>query len=54
MEGLAKPDYATCEISTNASIEEMIPPCALVMLTSLILGIFFGIETLSGVIYQLF
>ncbi|KAK4719270.1 hypothetical protein R3W88_017608 [Solanum pinnatisectum] len=51
MEGLARPDYATCvKISTDASIKEMIPPGALVMLTPLIVGIFFGVETLSGVL----
>ncbi|CAN4088586.1 unnamed protein product [Withania somnifera] len=51
MEGRAKPDYATCvKISTDASIKEMIPPGALVMLTPLIVGIFFGVETLSGVL----
>ncbi|KAJ0540949.1 putative inorganic diphosphatase [Helianthus annuus] len=51
MEGTAKPDYATCvKISTDASIKEMIPPGALVMLTPLIVGIFFGVETLSGVL----
>ncbi|KAI7980946.1 hypothetical protein LOK49_Contig90G00011 [Camellia lanceoleosa] len=51
MEGLAKPDYATCvKISTDASIKEMIPPGALVMLTPLIVGTFFGVETLSGVL----
>ncbi|KAL0380378.1 UNVERIFIED_CONTAM: Pyrophosphate-energized vacuolar membrane proton pump, partial [Sesamum angustifolium] len=51
MEGHAKPDYATCvKISTDASIKEMIPPGALVMLTPLIVGIFFGVETLSGVL----
>ncbi|CAA0806473.1 Pyrophosphate-energized vacuolar membrane proton pump 1 [Striga hermonthica] len=51
MEGTAKPDYATCvKISTDASIKEMIPPGALVMLTPLIAGIFFGVETLSGVL----
>ncbi|KAK3411077.1 pyrophosphate-energized vacuolar membrane proton pump 1 isoform X1 [Eucalyptus grandis] len=51
MEGLAKPDYATCvKISTDASLKEMIPPGALVMLTPLIVGIFFGVETLSGVL----
>ncbi|KAI5415676.1 Pyrophosphate-energized vacuolar membrane proton pump 1 [Lathyrus oleraceus] len=51
MEGTAKPDYATCvTISTDASIKEMIPPGALVMLTPLIVGIFFGVETLSGVL----
>ncbi|XP_037460428.1 pyrophosphate-energized vacuolar membrane proton pump-like [Triticum dicoccoides] len=51
MEGTAKPDYATCvKISTDASIKEMIPPGALVMLTPLIVGTFFGVETLSGVL----
>ncbi|KAL2482732.1 Pyrophosphate-energized vacuolar membrane proton pump 1 [Forsythia ovata] len=34
----------------TASIREMIPPGALVMLTPLIVGIFFGVETLSGVL----
>ncbi|RVW92104.1 Pyrophosphate-energized vacuolar membrane proton pump 1 [Vitis vinifera] len=38
------------EISTDASIKEMIPPGALVMLTPLIVGTFFGVETLSGVL----
>ena len=42
---------ATCvKISTDASIKEMIPPGALVMLTPLIVGTFFGVETLSGVL----
>ncbi|KAL4285759.1 hypothetical protein AHAS_Ahas19G0018300 [Arachis hypogaea] len=51
MEGHAKPDYATCvKISTDASIKDMIPPGALVMLTPLIVGTFFGVETLSGVL----
>ncbi|RYR04352.1 hypothetical protein Ahy_B06g084054 [Arachis hypogaea] len=51
MEGTAKPDYATCvKISIDASIKEMIPPGALVMLTPPIVGIFFGVETLSGVL----
>ncbi|EPS59584.1 pyrophosphate-energized vacuolar membrane proton pump, partial [Genlisea aurea] len=51
IEGTAKPDYATCvKISTDASIREMIPPGALVMLTPLVVGIFFGVETLSGVL----
>ncbi|KAK1389447.1 H(+)-exporting diphosphatase [Heracleum sosnowskyi] len=48
MEGVAMPDYETCvKISTDASIKEMIFPGALVMLTPLIVGIFFGVETLS-------
>nr|CAD1831872.1 unnamed protein product [Ananas comosus var. bracteatus] len=51
MEGTTKPDYANCvKISTDASIKEMIPPGALVMLTPLVVGIFFGVETLSGVL----
>nr|CAB3467233.1 unnamed protein product [Digitaria exilis] len=51
MEGTGKPDYATCvKISTDASIKEMIPPGALVMLTPLIVGTLFGVETLSGVL----
>ncbi|KMZ69328.1 Inorganic diphosphatase [Zostera marina] len=51
MEGTGKPDYASCvKISTDASIKEMIPPGCLVMLTPLIVGTFFGVETLSGVL----
>lgn len=51
MEGTTKPDYANCvKISTDASLREMIPPGALVMLTPLIAGTFFGVQTLSGVL----
>ncbi|XP_058076954.1 pyrophosphate-energized vacuolar membrane proton pump-like [Magnolia sinica] len=51
MEGTTKPDYANCvKISTDASLKEMIPPGALVMLTPLIAGTFFGVETLAGVL----
>ncbi|THU50659.1 hypothetical protein C4D60_Mb06t22610 [Musa balbisiana] len=51
MEGNAMPDYATCvKIFTHASIKEMIPPGALVLLTPLIVGTFFGVETLAGVL----
>lgn len=51
MEGTVRPDYAKCvKISTDASLREMIPPGALVMLTPLIAGTFFGVETLSGVL----
>ncbi|KAL3736838.1 hypothetical protein ACJRO7_025725 [Eucalyptus globulus] len=50
----AKPDYATCiKISTDASIKEMIPPGALVIFTSLIVGTFFGVETLSVILLAL-
>ncbi|KAK4778442.1 hypothetical protein SAY86_005970 [Trapa natans] len=51
MEGRAKPDYANCvKISTDASLREMVPPGALVMLTPLIAGTLFGVETLAGVL----
>ncbi|XP_042421348.1 pyrophosphate-energized vacuolar membrane proton pump-like [Zingiber officinale] len=51
MEGTARPDYTNCvKISTDASIKEMIPPGALVMLTPLVVGTLFGVETLSGVL----
>lgn len=51
MEGTKKPDYANCvKISTDASLKEMIPPGALVMVTPLIAGTFFGVETLAGVL----
>ncbi|EFJ37994.1 hypothetical protein SELMODRAFT_270204 [Selaginella moellendorffii] len=51
MEGRAKPDYKSCvKISTDASIKEMIPPGALVMVTPLVVGWFFGPQTLSGLL----
>jgi Na+/H+-translocating membrane pyrophosphatase len=51
MEGTTKPDYKRyMEISTDASIKEMIPPGALVMLTPLIVGTLFGVETLTGLL----
>jgi inorganic pyrophosphatase len=51
MEGTARPDYRTCvEISTSASLSEMIPPGALVMLTPVVVGILFGTRTLAGVL----
>ncbi|KAH9328575.1 hypothetical protein KI387_000683, partial [Taxus chinensis] len=49
MEGTAKLYYATCvKISTDASLKELIPPGCLVMLTPLIVGTLFGVETLSA------
>ncbi|KAG4997434.1 hypothetical protein JHK82_028208 [Glycine max] len=51
LEGREKPDYANCvKISTDASLKEMIPPSALVLLTPLIAGTFFGVENLAGVL----
>ncbi|KAH1039397.1 hypothetical protein J1N35_041140 [Gossypium stocksii] len=50
MEGKAKPDYTYCvKISTDASLCQIIPPGALVMLTPLIVGTLFGVETLASV-----
>ena len=45
MEGTARPDYKRCvEISTQASLSEMIPPGLLVMLTPIIVGTLFGTQ----------
>ena len=47
-----RPDYARCvEISTQASLREMIAPAALVILTPLITGTFFGVYAVYGVSY---
>eukprot|EP00798_Chlamydomonas_sp_ICE-L_P021208 gene21208-28116_t len=49
MEGTARPDYKRCvEISTAASLSEMIPPGLLVMLTPIIVGTLFGTQALAG------
>ncbi|KAL4855826.1 Pyrophosphate-energized vacuolar membrane proton pump [Chlorella vulgaris] len=51
MEGTARPDYRRCvEISTAASISEMVPPGILVMGTPLIVGTLFGVRALAGVL----
>ncbi|MFQ6648205.1 hypothetical protein Gotur_021473 [Gossypium turneri] len=45
-----KPDYTYCvKISTDASLCEIIPPGALVMLNPLTVGTLFGVETLASV-----
>ena len=50
-EGLAVPDYATCvRISTDASLKKMMAPGALVMLSPLVAGTLFGVETLAGLL----
>ena len=49
MEGTAKPDYRRCvEISTAASLQEMVAPGALVMLSPVVAGVLFGTTTLAG------
>ncbi|GBG78108.1 hypothetical protein CBR_g26045 [Chara braunii] len=51
MEGTVKPDYKKCvTISTDASLKEMVAPGCLVMLTPIIAGFFFGVDTLAGVL----
>jgi Na+/H+-translocating membrane pyrophosphatase len=51
MDGTATPDYKRCvAISTSASLTEMIAPGALVMLTPIIVGTFFGTRALAGVL----
>jgi inorganic pyrophosphatase len=51
MEGTSRPDYRRCvEISTAASLSEMIPPGCLVMLTPVVVGILFGTRCLAGVL----
>ena len=51
MEGTARPDYKRCvQISTQASLQEMFAPGALVMGTPLVVGCLFGVRALAGVL----
>jgi len=51
MEGTTRPDYKSCvEISTKASLKEMIPPGCLVLLTPIVVGFIFGKTALCGVL----
>ncbi|KNH07631.1 vacuolar-type proton translocating pyrophosphatase 1 [Perkinsela sp. CCAP 1560/4] len=51
MEGLAQPDYPRCvQIATYAALRKMIAPALLVILTPILVGIFFGKETLAGML----
>jgi len=46
-----KPDYKRCvAISTEASLKEMLPPGALVMMTPLVVGFLFGVTALAGLL----
>merc|ERR1719424_1363140 len=48
LEGLVKPNYKQCiDISTKASLKEMVPPSALVMIAPLLAGTFFGVYAVS-------
>jgi len=45
------PDYDACiQISTKASLKEMVAPAALVMLAPLIAGTFFGVQAVFGIL----
>eukprot|EP00969_Alexandrium_andersonii_P095627 4224552-Alexandrium_andersonii.AAC.1 len=47
--GEMKPDYKRCiSISTEASLREMIPPGALVILSPLVAGVVFGKNCTAG------
>ena len=51
MEGTGKPEYEKCvEISTAASIREMVAPGALALLSPIIVGFAFGPEALGGLL----
>jgi len=49
--GQDDPDYTLCiEISTKASLREMIAPGALVLITPLVVGFIFGCKALAGLL----
>jgi Na+/H+-translocating membrane pyrophosphatase len=49
--GKIPPDYERCiQISTKASIQKMIAPGLLVILTPILVGIFFGVDAVSGLL----
>uniref|UniRef100_A0A7S2QW16 H(+)-exporting diphosphatase n=1 Tax=Triparma pacifica TaxID=91992 RepID=A0A7S2QW16_9STRA len=46
-----RPDYDACiQISTKASLKEMIAPGAMVMFTPLLTGTFFGVQAVAGLL----
>ncbi|WP_330586634.1 sodium-translocating pyrophosphatase [Aminipila terrae] len=51
MEGISKPDYATCvDISAKVALKEMVAPGLLAIIAPLVVGIVFGTETLGGML----
>jgi len=49
--GHGEPDHASCiKIATDASLREMIMPGALVMLSPIVFGIFFGVHSVCGLL----
>lgn len=50
-EGRKDPDYKACiDVSTRASLKEMIAPALLVMLTPIIAGVIFGTKMVAGIL----
>jgi H+-translocating diphosphatase len=48
---LVKPDYQACiAIATKQSLQEMVAPGALVIFTPIIVGTFFGVEAVAGLL----
>jgi K(+)-stimulated pyrophosphate-energized sodium pump len=51
MEGTGKPEYDKCvDISTKASLREMIAPGLLVLLSPILMGYLFGVKSLAGML----
>merc|ERR1719183_1321337 len=51
MEGDVDPDYSKCiQISTDASLREMVLPGLLVIVTPILTGALFGVEAVSGLL----
>lgn len=51
MEGTAKPEYDKCvDISTKASLREMIAPGVLVLASPIVVGYLFGVKSLAGML----
>jgi len=51
LEGTVKPDYAACvDIVTKASLEQMVAPGMIAVLSPLLIGIFAGPECLAGML----
>jgi inorganic pyrophosphatase len=51
MKGEIRPDYQQCiQISTDASLREMIAPGVLVMFSPILTGVLFGVEAVSGLL----
>merc|ERR1712159_757678 len=51
MKGEIRPDYQQCiQISTDASLREMIAPGLLIMFAPIVTGVLFGVEAVSGLL----